>query len=55
MFSATCRSAGLQVIECTAQERSFSFQNINIVKSKSKLTSFIHNRILDKTVTPNRI
>ena len=50
MFSATCRSAGLQVIECTAQERSFSFQNINIVKSKSTLTFFKRNQILDWTI-----
>lgn len=54
MFSSTCRSAGLQVIECTAQERSFSFQNINIVKSKSKFTSLI--RIIESfDWTINRI
>ncbi|KAI9555670.1 farnesoic acid O-methyltransferase [Daphnia sinensis] len=33
MFASICRSVGLQVVECTAQERSFSFQNINIVKN----------------------
>jgi len=46
MFSSICRSAGLQVMECTAQERSFSFQNINIVKSKSKLTSLLRDTCL---------
>lgn len=33
MFEETCKSAGLQVIECTALERSFAFQNVNTVKS----------------------
>lgn len=37
MFSDTCQSAGFEVVECVAPERSFAFQNINIVKSISSI------------------
>lgn len=34
MFAGICRSVGYEVIECTATEMSFAFQNANHVKSK---------------------
>lgn len=33
MFTETCRSAGFEVIECSAPEQSFAFPNLNTLKS----------------------
>jgi len=34
MFAGICRSVGYEVVECTAAEMSFAFQNANHVKSR---------------------
>lgn len=43
-FAEICRSVGYDIIDCIAPERSFGFQNINVVKS---ITSFFF--LLSKT------
>lgn len=39
MFEAVCHSVGFEVIECTAPERSFTFQNVNTIKSKAIISN----------------